>query len=598
VTARAILGLVAFNLFVLTVGAGVLWGVRGWRWWTDLVRLAGLAYLLGLSALMILLTFEIVVGIPMGVPAILVTGAAVIAVGVLVGRRRRFVPPGWRPPGWRVPGISLVAALFVAGIVVYFESLFRAQRLQGVAQEWDSWANWLPKAKQLYATGHLDPEFLSLVTPSQPPGYPPGPAVIQAAAFHAMGSMDTVTLHLQYWFMAAGFVLAVAGLLAGRVRGAILFPVLLALLVSPTVLEWIATVYSDLPVGYLVAVAALLIALWLEDRQTWRLAAATVLLSGAMLTKREGLLFAACVLLAAFVASVGDRRRLWRPLLVAGLAAFALALPWRFYFTAHGLAGDGPQLGYLPLSHLDVAWPALRLNVSTFLDPDRFLYVPALAVVAIVLAALAGASRIALYSGTLTVAAVAGGAWVSWAYPVAYNDLWPVRRFTAITVLVLAALTPLLLQKAWSAVRAQGPTAGRSLLDLFFRPSRVVWVVVLVGVLSHPGSMLLGYSRSGLPGGWPVFPGVAACATARVPATGPDVRVVLGQADSYPAASVLKQQALSAGLVGAQVGQDGCGNARVFVEAGSPAESQALVDAARAANLEPTLEGIEVQRAP
>jgi hypothetical protein len=597
VTARAILGLVVFNLFVLTVGAGVLWGVRGWRWWTDVVRLAGLAYLLGLSVLMIALTFEITVGIPVGVPAILLTGGAIVGLGVLAGRRRQFAPPGWRPSGWRVPGISLVAALFVAGIAVYFESLFRAQRLAGVAQEWDSWANWLPKAKQLYATGHLDPEFLSLVTPSQPPGYPPGPAVIQAAAFHAMGSMDTVTLHLQYWFMAAGFVLAVAGLLAGRVHGAILFPVLLALLVSPTVLEWIATVYSDLPVGYLVAVAALLIALWLEDRKSWQLAAATVLLSGAMLTKREGILFAACVLLAALVASVDDRRRLWRPLLTAGLVAFAVALPWRVYFTAHGLAGDGPQLGYLPLSHLDVAWPALRLNVSTFLDPDRFHYVPVLAAAAIVLAALAGASRIALYSGTLVIAAVAGGAWVSWAYPVAYNDLWPVRRFTAITVLVLATLTPLLLQRAWSSAGASRTSVGR-LTGLLFAPTRIAWAVVLVGVLSHPGSMLLGYSRSGLPGGWPEPVGAAGCATAPDPATGEGVRVVLGYADSYPAANVLRQQASSAGLADTQVGQDGCGHARVFVEAGSLRESQTLVDAARAANIEPTLEGAGGQPAP
>jgi hypothetical protein len=588
VTARALLGLVLFNLLVLTVGAGALWGIRGWRWWTDFARLAGVAYLLGLSVLVVLMTSELVVGIRVDVPAILVTGAAVVALGILVGRRRRFVLPVFAPPGWRVPGISLVAGLFVAGIVVYFESLFRAQRLAGAAREWDSWANWLPKAKQLYATGHLDPEFLSQVTPSQAPGYPPGPATIQAAAFHAMGSMDTVTLHVQYWFIAAGFVLAVAGLLAGRVHGAILFPVVLAVLVSPTVLEWIATLYVDLPVGYLVAVAALLIALWLENQRSWQLAAATVFLSGAMLTKREGLLFAACVLVAGCVASFGDRRRLWRPLLAAGLIAFALALPWRIYFTAHGLTGDGPQLGYAPLSHLDVAWPALRLNVSTFLDPDRFHYVPVLAVAAIALAALAGASRIALYSGVFVVAAVAGGAWVSWTNPVAYNDLWPVRRLTSITVLVLAALIPVLLQQAWSSASASRLSAGR-LGAVLFAPSRAAWAVVLVGLLSHPVSMLVGHSGSGLPEGSPRWPGPAVCSSA--PSPGRKARVVVGYADSYPDAHAMRQRALSAGLDGVQVAQDGCGRARVFIEADSLAESERLVAAARAASLEPTLEG-------
>ena len=43
----------------------------------------------------------------------------------------------------------MFVALFVAGIVVYFEALFRAERLAGVAREWDSWALWLPKSKAL-----------------------------------------------------------------------------------------------------------------------------------------------------------------------------------------------------------------------------------------------------------------------------------------------------------------------------------------------------------------------------------------------------------------------------------------------------------------
>ena len=68
----------------------------------------------------------------------------------------------------------------------------------------------------------------------QLPSYPPGPATIQAGAFHAMGSADTTTLHLQYWFIAVGFAVAVIGLLASRVHHAILFPTLLALLVAPS----------------------------------------------------------------------------------------------------------------------------------------------------------------------------------------------------------------------------------------------------------------------------------------------------------------------------------------------------------------------------
>ena len=68
---------------------------------------------------------------------------------------------------------------------------------------------------------------------------------------------------------------------------------------------------------------------------------------------------------------------------------------------------------------------------------------------------------------------------------------------------MLAVLTPVLLQRAWepvSRVRAGSPG-----VDALFGRSRVAWVIVLVGVLSHPGAMLLGYSGSGLPGGGPSF---------------------------------------------------------------------------------------------
>ena len=49
-TFRAITGLVLLNGFLLAVGIGVLYGVRGWRSWGELARLWGFAYLLGVAA--------------------------------------------------------------------------------------------------------------------------------------------------------------------------------------------------------------------------------------------------------------------------------------------------------------------------------------------------------------------------------------------------------------------------------------------------------------------------------------------------------------------------------------------------------------------
>jgi hypothetical protein len=589
VTTRAILGLVVFNVFLLAVGAGVLWGIRGWRWWTDFVRLAGVAYLLGLCALTIVMTYELVLGVPIRAATIVLNGAAIVLLGVLVGRRRRLEMPRLRPPAWRFPGISVFVALFAAGIVVYFEGLFRAQRLAGVGREWDSWANWLPKTRELYASGRLEPRFLEQIT-SQVPGYPPGPAVIQAAAFHAMGSADAVTLHLQYWFIAAGFVLATVGLLARRVHGAILLPLLLAFLVTPTILNWISTVYADLPLGYLVAIAGLLLVLWIDERKRWQLAAATVLLAGAMLTKREGIAFAACVVLAGFAASFGSRRELWRALLVAGLAAFALALPWRIWIAVHGLTGDGPELGYVgAFSHLDVVWPALKLNVTTLFDSELWRYAPFVALAAIVVAGLARAWTPFLFTAAYVAGAIAVGTWVFWTNPVAYNDEWPIHRYMAVTVLVLAVLVPLLLARAWSSVSPSRRSDDPPAPDALFRPSLAAWAIVGVGLLSHPLSVLAGYSGSGLPGAWPAFPLASAC-SAR-PADDERVRIVVGYADSYPEAMAMRARARAAGLVATQAAQDGCGRVRVYVDDLMTMEAaDALLARAKAGGLGATVE--------
>ena len=356
----------------------------------------------------------------------------------------------------------------------------------------------MPKAKSLYFFGRLEPDFLTSLP--QLGSYPPGLATIQSGAFHAMGSADTTSLHVQYWFFAVAFLAAVAGLLARRVRQAILFPVLLAFLVSQSLLDRITTTYADLPLGYLVALAALLVVLWIEERREWQLVAATILLAGGMLTKREGLLFSACVLLAAFVATWADRRQLWRPLLVALLSAVALALPWRIWFTAHGIAGEGPDSGYLgAFSHLDRARPSFDLAFDTLFDVDLWRYAPLVAVAAVALAAVAAAWRPAVYSGVLLVGTLAGATWATWAYtdlPIVQDESQnPIVRITGTTVLVLAALTPLLLQRAWSGHRTEEPKRAAGALpvrDAFLWRSPWLWAIVGVGLLSHPGAMLVG----------------------------------------------------------------------------------------------------------
>lgn len=176
-TLRAIAGLFGLHLFFLAVGAGVLWGLRGWRWWTELARLAGLAYVLGVASLVVLFTFELVVGIPFELWTILASGLALIGGGLAAGRWRGRQLPGLRPPGWRLPMPSLLQALFLAAIGVYFLAFFRSERL-AERYDWDAWFTWTLKGKTLYFFGGLEewvfgePVRSGGVLTGYPPGFP------------------------------------------------------------------------------------------------------------------------------------------------------------------------------------------------------------------------------------------------------------------------------------------------------------------------------------------------------------------------------------------------------------------------------------------
>ena len=307
-TVRAISGLVAFNLLVLVCGASVLWLARGWRTWLELARLGGLAYLTGVAAVGVVWTLLLVVGVPFSGWLILLTGAVLVSLGFVGGRRLGRQRPTFPPLGRaRVP---VVAAIGIALTVLFVEALFRRARLSGL-YNWDAWAFWVPKGKAIYFFGGLDEGFFTSLPGSS---YPPLVPILDAAAFHAMGSVDVNTLHLQYWFLGAGFLWALAGLLSERAPAWILWPSVLVLLVAPRLGPRFTVPEADLLLDFFFAVAAVLLVLWLLDGERWRLVVATVLLCGMVLTKREGLLLAAFLVVATLLGSLPLWRSIWKPL--------------------------------------------------------------------------------------------------------------------------------------------------------------------------------------------------------------------------------------------------------------------------------------------
>jgi hypothetical protein len=272
-----------------------------------------------------------------------------------------------------------------------------------------------------------------------------------------------VTLHLQFWFFLVGFVTAVVGLLGSRVRPLFLWSPLFLLLVSPHVLSYGLQAEGDFLLDELLALAALLVSLWLLDHQGWRLAGAAVLLAAAMSTKREGYMLAVCIMLAAFVVSWPRWRRAWPRLALCGAVAAALTIPWRVVLLRWNLPGGGPEAGGTGLfDHMDRAWPSLRLALSTLFDFNIWLLVAPLALLATAVALPTQGRRLGSFMLLVFAFAIAAFTWTTWAFPslpITKNAaLNPMSRLTGSLAFVATVLVPSLLTSAWAAATKPGKT--------------------------------------------------------------------------------------------------------------------------------------------
>jgi hypothetical protein len=449
VSAHSALGLVALNALFLLAGCGILFAIRGWRSWSELVRLGGLAYLLGVAAVGLIETWALVGGTSAHVGVVLAialgTAAGGFAVGAALGRRPpralRLAEPRRREP------FLWIGVLGAALVGLWLAAILRVAQGQGLS-EYDAWAFWTTKAKAIYVFGRLDATvFTTVFNPSYPIFVP----ALEAMDFHFMGSPDTTLLHVQFWALLAGFVFAVAGLLRPRVSLAILWPFLALLAVLPGVNQQVLAPQGDFALAFFFGAGALCVTLWLLDREPWLLAAAGVLLAAAMSTKREGQLVAAGLLLGAVVASWGRWRRLV-PLVATFLLAFATTIPWQQWRAQHHVPGqfEGASLHGLG-ARADRILPATHSVLQLVFSYDLWLVAVPLGLAAAVLALRRGYRLPALYALTIVFAA-AGFVWVLWAVPdfstEAGSDQNPIRRAASSLVLLTIALGPLLVTQA------------------------------------------------------------------------------------------------------------------------------------------------------
>ncbi|MGZ4398228.1 MAG: hypothetical protein ACXVZ1_07390 [Gaiellaceae bacterium] len=555
-TLVAIAGLVALNLLLLAAGSGVLWATCGWDSWLELARLAGVAYLAGVATVGVLLVLELTAGISFGLTAILVTALAVLAVGIVLGRafgRRR--PPRRGGTATALSGPALVHGVGIALAVLYLEAQFRAARLAGL-YEWDAMAFWVPKAKAIYYFGGLDQQFFSSLPG---PSYPPLVPALDASAFTFMGATDPITLHLMFWFLLVGYLAAVAGLLATRVRSLALWLPLLLVALSPVLIDHGVASLADLLLDYFIGLAALLFALWLLEKRRWQLTLGGIFMTSAFLTKREGLLLGAVLLASLAIAACWKRRRDWRAVVLVAALAVVAPLIWRVWLNARGISTGGPEAGYLgSIHHLDRVWPCLKLTLRVLFAGDSWLIAPPLFVVAIGTALAARVRELALLAGSFFVLATLACAWVIVSFPsmpITTNaSANPIVRLSGGLVVPMAGLMPLLLDAAWRTLEGQArPAARRRLVALRSRP--LAWGIVAVATLAYP--------LAALAGGAPRFPSLRDCAR---PATHDGkIQLVLATFDSSVPADAMLARVRKLGFVQAQVFGDGCGRVKVAV---------------------------------
>ena len=446
-SAHSLAGLLALNALYLASGLVILWLVRGLATWGDVLRLAGLGLLVGVATIGSIWSLLLIVDVPFGLWAVLAVPVVVIVAVLVAGRSRSR--PAWT--GVRLERSAYVAAAGIAATGVLLESFFRVARLSGLSW-WDAWAFWVPKAKVVYFYDRLDVGFFSSLPG---PGYPPLVPVLDAAAFHAMGSPDVVTLHVQFWLFGVGFVWALAGVLSERVPHWILWPFVLLVLVAPRLGRRFYIAEADLFLDILFVLAAVLVGYWLIDRQRWRLVVAALLLSAAVLTKREGMLLAALLVLAALAASVREWRWTYPRLGLLALVVVLAAAPWRIWYLAHGIPGEGPSGGFLSSDNLDRLGPSLRLAFDVLFSSSYWNVIVPVALGTLVVALLAREFRQVAFFGGLVLLVALGGGWITWAIPdlpiTAELGGNPIVRYMGAATLLAVAAAPVLLAAAWSS---------------------------------------------------------------------------------------------------------------------------------------------------
>jgi len=447
-------GPIAADALFTLAGYGVLNAIgflRASIW--DFLAAVGLAFLAGLSFVLLVGIALLTIGIPFRLPAFVAVSLVTAALGLALRRDwLRGLRPHVRLPALReVPVQAWIALPTLAAFLYYSEEGIQATRWRPLV-EWDSWSIWSRKAEVLFHTGTLPTDFFASSSYIfMHADYPILIPLFESIQYRAMGTTNTQAIHWQFFLLGVAFVLSV--LYLGLRRGTLLewLPLGIAAAVVPAAATQLVSAYADIPAALLLALGAVLLGEWLRTRDPRSLALSVLLLAGSANTKNEGLMAAAIAFIVAAVETLVARRRSDLKVLGIGVGAFVLAiLPWRIWIAVHGIHSDIPVLKGLSPWYLadraDRVGPSLRSLYAQLIDQGGWSYVIplgiVLSVVCLAVPRLRGVAAFYLATGLLTFGALI---WVYWISPTVPLDFFlATSSYRVVAVLAALAFAALL----------------------------------------------------------------------------------------------------------------------------------------------------------
>ncbi len=347
-------------------------------------------------------------------------------------QRRSWWSRDARRRSMRRLGVDRWTAIVVIGALAIFAIVSFRWALVQPLQVWDSWSIWARKGTLLYDYGHLPTAFFtSHVYTFMHGDYPLLVPLYESSWFHAVGSANTQSLHVWFWFLFAGFLWATAYLAARVARPIVWAPLVGLVAVTPAIWNQLMTMYADVPMGLFLMLGVLCLGIWLTGRRPRDLALSAILLAAAASTKNEGLTAVVSVLVVAAVFAIVtaprelSRLRALRPIGLA-IAGVALALlPWRLWVSAHHIkveieASKGLKPSYLS-AHSGRIEPAFNALFSEVANQGNWAYLLPIAI-ALLIAALT-VPRLRSIAGFYGLATFGAGLLVLWAYVISPAEL-------------------------------------------------------------------------------------------------------------------------------------------------------------------------------